>query len=171
MLNTETSHDIDPMDVGFGVDIESLINNYDDILALGAYSKDEIKAEQERVSLICYNLGFRSIGLSELQKLLDLPSLFNLASKEPSIENSLQLFSALYRNNNKYMVACDSELELLKAEFFAMARFTAAAWMNLSYYTLHCEAIDLGWSTLDMLFESRGMTATHPDRWTLDNFN
>lgn len=170
MLDAATSNDCDPMDAAYGVDIESLINNYDEILVLDGYLRDQIKAEQERVSLICYNLGFRAIGLAELQKLLDLPSLFALASKEPSIENSLQIFSASYRNDNKYLVVCDSELELLKTEFYAMARFTAAAWMNLSYFTVHSEGIDLGWLTLDMLFESRGMTATHPDRWTLDNF-
>lgn len=171
MSDPTTTNDIDPMDHGYGVDVELLINNYEDILALEGYSKDDIKCEQERVSLICYNLGYKSVGLTELHKLLDLPSLFSLASKEPSIENSLQLFSSSYRDENKYLVVCESELELLKSEYVGMARFTAAAWMNLSYSTHLSDGIALGWFTLDMLFQSRGMTATHPENWTLDTFS
>jgi len=171
LLNTVPVKKPDPEEPGYGVDVKELLAKYDEISLLNGYPKKDIKAEKERVSMICYALGMSSIGLVELHKLLDLPFLFSLATNEPSIENSLQQFSGSFRSQDKYTVVCESELEMLKTEFLSKARFTAAAWMNLSYYTHHSDGISLGLSTLDMLFQSRGLKATHPDTWLLDNFS
>ncbi|MGF1827249.1 hypothetical protein [Vibrio splendidus] len=173
-MNTCQRHttDVDPLDERFTVNIESLILTYDSMIELGEFNQELIRAEQARVSMLCYTHGYQYIGMKQLHYLLDLPNLFNVAKHEPSIQDSMEQLSGSFRQpgTQKYLVACDQELQLLNVEFTSMARFTAAAWMNLAFCTHFNDALSLGWLTLDTLFESKGYKTTHPDTWTLDNF-
>ncbi|KAB0482427.1 hypothetical protein F7Q91_03190 [Vibrio chagasii] len=168
----QVDSDVDHLDDRFAVNIESLILTYELIIEEGNFNEELIRAEQARVSLICYTLGYQYVGLKQLNYLLDLPNLFTLAAKEPNIQHSMDNLGGSYREptKNKYLVACEQELQVLNIEFMAMARFTAAAWMHLAFCTHFNDGISLGWVTLDTLFASEGLGETHPDSWTLDNF-
>ena len=57
---------LDPLDDRFTVNIQSLILTYESMIALGEFNEELIRAEQSRVSMVCYTHGFQYISMKQL---------------------------------------------------------------------------------------------------------
>lgn len=139
---------------------------------MGRYDPLWISFERNRIEQICKVKEWTRVGLKELNCILSLKDMIKLAKKEPNLTPLLDRLSGCYRvrSTNTYTVSTSSELDLLKIEFTAAARFTVASWMYIAFSTHFEDGVELGWSTIDAIFESQSLSSTHPDTWTMDNF-
>ena len=152
--------------------LEELLSTYKLIESMGRYDALWISFERNRIEQICKVKEWTRVGLKELNCILSLKDMIKLAKKEPNLTPLLDRLSGCYRvrSTNTYTVSTSSELDLLKIEFTAAARFTVASWMYIAFSTHFEDGVELGWSTIDAIFEYQSLPSTHPDTWTMDNF-